>query len=419
MPSIREITPQTARRLAIAKQRLAFARPNPTRAGILSAMRDLGCLQLDPITVVARSPLLVLWSRLGSFNTTDLDALLFKEKRLFEYWAHAASIVLTEDYPIHSFLMRRYPLGSDATPSGSAGLHRVAEWMEKNRGLRQSILATIRRDGPIPSRVLEGRTKVGWISSGWTSERNVAQMLAMLHLQGKVAVAGRAGNQKLWELAERWFPEWTPRDRLSAKEVVRRAAQRSLRALGVSTHNDIERHFTAGRYPDLSRVLGNLQREGMIEAVRIVEDSQAWPGTWFVHTEDLPLLDRVEAQEWEPKTTLLSPFDNLTINRKRTERLFGFHYRMEIYVPKAKRRYGYYVLPILHGDRFIGRLDPAMDRERGRLIVNSVHAEPDVRASRQTAEAIRGTIEDLARFLGASEIEYEGPVPEGWRKHLR
>ncbi|MGH2739853.1 MAG: DNA glycosylase AlkZ-like family protein, partial [Actinomycetota bacterium] len=153
--------------------------------------------------------------------------------------------------------------------------------------------------------------------------------------------------------------------------------------------------------------------------VRIVEDSQAWPGTWFVHTEDLPLLDRVEAQEWEPKTTLLSPFDNLTINRARTERLFGFHYRMEIYVPKAKRRYGYYVLPILHGDRFIGRLDPAMDRERGRLIVNSVHAEPDSPMNGSTARAISDAVIRLASFLGASTIEYGATVPSGWKKRLR
>lgn len=415
----REITPQTARRLAIAKQGLAFEGPKPTRAGILSVIRDLGCLQLDPLTVVARSPLLVLWSRLGTFRPRDLDALLFKEKRLFEYWAHQASIVLTEDYPIHHLLMRRYPNGRLSSPTPSAWRRRAGAWLAENRRLRQRILAILHREGPIPSRLLEGRTKVGWISGGWTSERNVAQMLAMLLLQGKVAVAGRTGNQKLWDLAERWLPDWTPRERLSPREIVRRASQRSLRAQGVATKRDIDRHFTANRYPDLAKVLAGLERERTIEPVAIVDDAGAWPGTWFVHADDVPLLERLEAGAWEPRTTLLSPFDNLTINRERTERLFGFNYRMEIYVPKPKRQYGYYVLPILHGDRFIGRLDPAMDRERGRLIVNAVYAEQDGPTDGTTARAVNEAVGSLAEFLGASAVDYGPTVPEGWKKRLR
>jgi hypothetical protein len=200
---------------------------------------------------------------------------------------------------------------------------------------------------------------------------------------------------------------------------VRRTVQRSLLAQGVATSADIDRHFTMRSYPNRERVLARLEREGLIERVRILEDGSEWPGTRYIHSQDLPLLDRLEAGEWEPRTTLLSPFDNLIINRARTERLFGFHYRMEIYVPKEKRRYGYYVLPILQGDRFIGRLDPVMDRKRGRLVVHSVHAAPGAPRDLGTAGAVAEAIESLAAFLGASGVEFGRRVPRGWEKAFR
>src|SRR5215216_3500056 len=154
-------------------------------------------------------------------------------------------------------------------------------------------------------------------------------------------------------MAERWLPAWAPTRRPPEREVVRLAAQRSLRALGVATARDIDRHFTASRYPGLPAVLAGLERSGRVERVRLAADGTEWPGPWYVHADDLPLLERLEAGDWEPRTTLLSPFDNLIIDRERTQRLFGFLYRMEIYVPRAARRYGYYVLPVLHGDRLV------------------------------------------------------------------
>jgi uncharacterized protein YcaQ len=145
----------------------------------------------------------------------------------------------------------------------------------------------------------------------------------------------------------------------------------------------------------------------------VADHGTEWPGPWYVHADDLPLLERLEAGDWRPRTTLLSPFDNLIIDRQRTRRLFGFHFRMEIYVPRAARRYGYYVLPVLHGDRLIGRVDPAMDRHRGRLVVNAVHAEPDAPAA--AGPAVAAALEDLAAFLGAGGVELRQPPPERWR----
>jgi uncharacterized protein YcaQ len=422
MNPIRTITPATARRLAIARQRLAGPVPRDDaavtrpRAGrlppdqpatrrveasdILGVVRDLGCLQLDPIGVVERSHLLVLWSRLGNYDRAELDKLLWQERRLFEYWAHAASIVLTEDYPIHHLWMRGYPNGD------SKWSQRVREWMNQNGPLRRAILGELRRKGPLPSRHFEemGIPSAEWVSTGWTGGRNIGRMLDFLWMQGKIMVAGRAGLQKLWDLAERCLPEWTPREKLSRREMVNRAAQKSLRALGVATPRQIEQHYTRQRYPDLPEVLSELESEQRVEPVRIAQDGYAWKGDWYIHTDDLALLDRLEAGEWEPHTTLLSPFDNLICDRARTQLLFNFKFGMEIYVPKAKRQYGYYVLPILHGDQLVGRIDSAMDRLRGRLTLNAVHAEPDAPTTKRSARAVERAIEELGAFLGAKEI---------------
>ena len=410
--TIRKLSPTLARRLAITRQRLAGPRPSNDVNGILEVVRDLGCLQLDPISVVARSHQLVLWSRLGRYDLADLDTLLWRDGSLFEYWAHAASIVLTEDYPIHNLLMRTYATGVPRTP----GDRKFDTWLKENQALSRHILARLRREGPLAARDFEDKAAAAWYSTGWTSGRNVSQMLDYLWTKGKIMVAGRSGIQKLWDVGERCLPDWTPRDRLPRREVVRRAAQKSLRALGVASPRHIVEHFTRRHYTGLASVLADLEAEGRVVRVEI----DTWPnGKWFIHADDLPLLERLEAGEWQPRTTLLSPFDNLICDRTRTGQLFNFAFSMEIYVPQSKRQYGYYVLPILHGDRVIGRVDPKMNRAQGRLIVNAVYAEPNAPASRGTARAVAGAIEDLAAFLGAKGIDYNRTrVPAIWKRDL-
>jgi uncharacterized protein len=406
-PAPRRLDPTLARRLAVSRQRLSD--PAPPAAGpqaIMSVATDLGSLQLDPISVVARSHQLVLWSRLGRYDPADLEALLWRERCLFEYWTHAAAVVCTQDYPVHSLLMRRYP---------SERHRKLREWLAANQALRRSVLRQLRAAGPLPTRAIEDRSATDWQSGGWTAGRNVDRMLDLLWTQGRIMVAGRQGQQRVWDLAERVLPDWAPTRRPPEREVVRLAAQRSLRALGVATARDIDRHFTAYRYPGLDGVLAALERAGRIERVRVAADGDGGepPGPWYVHADDLPLLERLGDGDWRPRTTLLSPFDNLLINRERTERLFGFHYRMEIYVPKAARRYGYYVLPVLHGDRLVGRVDPALDRRGGRLVVHALHAEPGAPAS--AGPSVAGALADLASFLGASGVDLRQPPPKAWR----
>ncbi len=401
------LTPTLARRLAVTRQRLADPDGAADAAHLLSVIRDLGCLQLDPTSAVARSHLLVLWSRLGPYDPAHLDALLWQERALFEYWAHAASIVLTEDYPIHHLMMRRY------ARDDSAWRQRVRGWMEQNSTLRDAILAALAERGPLPSRAFPDVAAVPWESTGWTASRNVERMLTFLWGQGQVMVAGRNGGQRLWNLAERHLPPWTPREELCEREVVRRAAQRALRALGVATPAHIAAHYTRDRYPGLDDVLAELEAQGRIVAVTIAEGERAWPGRWYVHADDLPELDRLAAGAWHPRTTLLSPFDNLICDRVRTETLFGFTFRLEIYVPRAQRRYGYFVMPILHGDRLIGRVDPRLDRKARRLVVQALHLEADVDPTPQIVCAVESAVDSLAAFLGARAVDY-GATPEGW-----
>ena len=403
---MRTISPTVARRLAITAQRLAGERPKPDADGILALVRQLGCLQLDPISVVAPSHRLVVWSRLGNYPSAALEELQWDRRQLFEYWAHAASIVLTEDYPIHRRMMLS---GRRAEASWSRHFNL---WVTKNLALKRHVLREIRRRGPLPAAAFDDQ------SSGWTGGRNVDRMLAGLWLRGFLVVARREAGRRWWDLAERWLPAWTPRDPLRERQVVRQAAQRSLRALGLGRARDIDRHFIAGRYPGLPATLASLEHDRVIERVEVREGSMTWPGSWYVHTEDVPVLDRLEHGGWEPRTTLLSPFDNLIRDRDRTRLLFGFDYTIEIYTPAAKRKFGYYVLPILQGDRLIGRLDPVADRKRRLLSLRAIHAEPG-RDGRESASEIATSIQELAAFVGADTVTPVGSIPAPWRQAFR
>ena len=403
--TMRVMSVEAARRLAISSQWLNHPRGSVTSERILDVVRQIGCLQLDPISAVARSHQLVVFSRVGCYPLEHLDHLLWNERSLFEYWAHAASIVLTEDYPLHSALMQSYP-----------SHQRTRDWLEENDELRRYILDELAARGPLMSRDFEDKARDDWQSTGWTSNRNVSQMLDCLWTAGQIMVVGRRGGQKVWDLADRGLPHWTPRHTLPDDERVAAAVKKALRALGVARDSQIKQHFTRGRYPGMSRVLKQMEADGRVQRVEVRNGGDAWGGAWYMLTETNPQLDQIEAGDWQGETRLLSPFDNLICDRARTEQLFDFYFRLEIYVPKAKRQYGYYVLPILHDDRLIGRIDPQMDRKTQTLAINNVYAEPDAPAD--AGPAVANAIQELGSFLGATRIDYAGQIPEIWRAAL-
>jgi len=408
MPALRKVEIEAARRLALQAQRLNGHSPSASADALHELMMQLGCLQLDPTSAVAPSHLLVLWSRFGPYDQALVDRLLWEERRWFEYFAHAASIVSTIDFPIHRFEMRRYGRGDTTWEQ------RVRTFMVANASLRRSILVRLRRNGPLPARAFEDMSQQSWQSSGWTNERNVGRMLDFLWITGRVLVSGRRGRTRLWDLAERVLPDWTPRERLSESAVVERSAVRALRALGVASATEINRHFTRGRYPNLPRVLERLERRGDIQRVDIGLNDRA---ARFIHAADIETVAALERSEPPARTTLLSPFDNLICDRERTAWLFGFDFKLEIYTPRSKRKYGFFVMPVLHDGKLIGRLDPKFDREDGALKINSVHLEPAAPSGRRVAQAVSSAVQDLATFLGAGEVR-EPSAPSSWKKWL-
>jgi uncharacterized protein YcaQ len=302
---VRTVTPEEARRIAVRAQLL-----DGSARGVLDTVRRLGFLQLDPISTVAPPQHLVLWSRLGPFDTAELDRLLWQERKLFEFNAYV--------YPIESLPLIKARIRRNRRAKTLTRDRWRREFLQENAAFRRYVLRELERRGPLLSRDLEDRS-TRQIDHRWYGNRYVGLMLQTLHVHGYIAVVGRRGGQRLWDLAERWYPETETVPIREAEQVL---AEQRFRTLGV----------------------------------RLAK------GEWVAHPDALdgPVPDRV---------TLLSPFDRLVQDRDRAEALFDFRYRLEMYVPKAQREYGYYVLPILVGDRLVGRVEPRFDRKSRKLEV--------------------------------------------------
>ena len=216
---------EEARRLAVLAQGLAGPRPPATIDGMMEVFQNLNCIQIDPIRAVERTQLLVLWSRLGAFDPELLDRLQQEERTIFEAWAHCASYVLTEDYPLFAQHMTEDQIGSGVW----AG--RIGAWMEANTALRQHILDRLEADGPLATSEFEDVAAVPWESTGWNAGRNVTRMLEFLYHGGTIMAVGRQGNNKYWHLADRWLPAWVDRSEWAEEDAVRKAAGKSLSPL--------------------------------------------------------------------------------------------------------------------------------------------------------------------------------------------
>jgi len=346
---------EQARRLAITAQLLTADRP----ASILDTVHGLGFLQLDPTAPVARTEHLVLWNRLGAtFRPGDLARLTYDQRKLFEY---RAFLYPAADYSLYRPAIARW---AEARP-------RAAAWLAANAAFRAYVLAELAGRGPLRSRELEDRSAVPWPSTGWTNNRNVGQMLEFLAGCGDIAIAGRTGNERLYDLAARVLPVDAPP--LTAAAADQRLAARRLRAAGIVR----------------SKEAGGLGLTVQVEGI---------PGDWAVDSE---LLE----QPFAGRTAILSPFDRLIYDRRRTLELFGFDYRLEIYVPPAKRRWGYYVLPVLHGDRLVARVDAKADRAAGVLRVSALHLEAS--AGDEDLDAIDSELRALAAWLALGDVVIE------------
>ena len=385
-----QLSTTQARRLAVGAQLLSAPRPTD----LVATTTHLGAIQIDPTNAVARTERLVLWSRLGSYDVQALERATFHDRELFEYWVY---LVPAADYPLHRGTMRRYP--RETTARGRY----IRSWLAANPGFRRYVLRTLRQRGPLRSRDIEDRAQEPWSTGGWNDGKNVGRMLDILWFAGRIGIVGRDGNERIWDIAERVYPVDAPQ--LPPSVVAEAILERQLAARGVARIGEFGFAFD-GRPPGWERALRTLVRRGLARPATV----GALPGEWYAHG---PSLER----PWRPRTTLVSPFDRLIHDRDRTRRLFEFEYRLEMYVPRARRQYGYYVMPVLHGDRLVGRIDPFHDRAARTLIVHAVHAEADAPAG--AGEPLATAIRDLADWVGADAVQLPEALPRPWSRALR
>jgi uncharacterized protein len=353
---VHRLTRKQARRIAVRAQLLDAPRPRD----LLEVVHRLTLLQVDPTAAIAPNADLVAWSRLGSsYRPEQLTRALEQDRTLFEF---NALIRPMSDLGL-------YLAGAD----GRRGDGRVQTWLRDNDRFRRDILELLKRSGPLVSRDIPDTCVVPWASTGWTNDRNVTQMLEFLQARGQVAIAGRIGRERLWDLPERVYPADVQVPSFEEAERIRN--ERRLAALGIA-------RAQARAMPMEPIHVGDAGEPAVVEGVK---------GEWRV---DPRYLDG----GFRGRTALLSPFDRLIHDRGRTEELFEFEYTLEMYKPAAKRRWGYFALPILHGDRLVGKLDATADRKASLLRVNAIHE--DVSFSPAMTKAVRKEIDDLAAWLG-------------------
>jgi uncharacterized protein YcaQ len=335
-------------------------------AGIVETVDALTVVNIEPTAAIAPSADLILWSRLGwPYQPADLTRLVEEDRAIFEWGGFYRTMA---DLPLLRPEMAGRPQSREAR-----------DWLAANAVFRQEVMDRLRADGPLRASDIPDTAQVSWRSSGWTNNRNTLQMLEMLVLHGDVAISARDAGGRLFDLAERVYPQDAPE--ISAEDAAKERAQRRLSSLGIGRAKSIAQ-------PIEPVDVGDVGEEAVVEGV---------PGRWRVDPTALAELD-----SFRPRTALLSPFDRLVFDRRRLEELFEYEYLLEMYKPAAKRRWGYFALPILNGDRLVGKLDAKADRKSGMLVVNAIHE--DAPFDLATSEAVHHEIRDLARWLGLDPL---------------
>jgi len=352
---VHRLTKEQARRIAVRAQALDVNRPSD----LVSLVERLTMLQIDPTAAIAPSADLVAWSRLGSsYRPDDLKRALEQDRTLFEFNAVVR--------PMRDLGL--YLAGAAEWPP----YEKTREWLRDNDPFRRDVLDRLAGSGALSSRDIPDTSVVPWPSTGWTNNRNVTQMLEFLAMRGEVAIAGRVGRERIWDLAARVYPSDV--DVPTVEDATRKRNERRLAALGIARRK-------TRAIPVEPVHVGEAGEPAVVEGVR---------GEWSVHPAALGLAFR-------GRTALLSPFDRLIHDRVRAQELFDFEYTLEMYKPVANRRWGYYALPILHGDQLVGKVDAVADRKASVLRVNAIHE--DVRFTGSITTAVRAELRDLASWL--------------------
>ncbi|MBV8665922.1 MAG: YcaQ family DNA glycosylase [Burkholderiaceae bacterium] len=396
-----------ARALQLAAQGLLQTRPQKAdKTDVLNAIRAMGALQIDTIHVVARSPYLVLWSRLGDYRQAWLEELL-AEGALFEYWAHEACFLPIEDYGLYRHRM--------LDPAAMGWKYSVA-WMNEHREAIEALRTHIRHNGPVRSADFERKDGK---SGGWWGWKPEKRSLEVLFTAGELMIARRQNFQRVYDLAERVLPrvlpDWDDKQLPDLAATQRKLLLKAVYALGLAKASWINDYFRNGRgrggpQPNPE----SLVEQGALLRARV----DGWTTPVYIHPLHAELAQAAAGELQASVTTLLSPFDPLVWDRRRALELFDFDYRLECYTPAHKRRYGYFVLPILRRGALVGRLDAKAHRSDGIFEVKALHLEPGVRASAALADDVAQALMRCSAWHGTEKVVVTNCDPAPFRRML-
>lgn len=373
-----------ARRIAVAAALLGSPPLPPTTDSVVEVARHFGGLQIDPTRTVERTQHLVLWSRIRDYDRALLDRVL-AERRAFEF---DAFIVPIERLPELRHVARTRLVGD------AAWRVKARRFIDANAAFRKSIVDQLRARGPLASRDIDdSKVKVGWESTGWTHDKNTTRMLEFMGVMLEVVVAGRVGQERLWDLPERVFPRKAPAGELTGDLYEEARVMRAMRRFGIATQQEIRLRAYGLSIPDAKALLARLVTEGRLTAVHLALARS--------EVDAFALPDALRAADTATRTTLLSPFDPLVYDRERTARLFDFKYKLEMYKPVSEREFGHFVLPIVHDGSLVGRLDSERDRKKNELVVRKLHWE-ETPPSSTTRAAVDQAVDELREFVGVA-----------------
>ncbi|MBI9046183.1 MAG: YcaQ family DNA glycosylase [Anaerolineaceae bacterium] len=361
---------------------------------VFSTIQLMGVLQIDTINVIARSPYLVLWSRLGNYTPTWLDELL-AENKIFEHWSHAASFIPIEDYPLYRRFMldaeRGYWLRSD-------------QWINENQTLVQEMIQTIKQNGPVMAK--DFKRKDGKKSLWW--DRKIEKItLEHLYNAGQVMIASRKNFHRVYDLRENILNNWQDQSTPPKNIVYQNLVEKAIQSMGIARRVWVPDYFRTPKKETFSAI-DQLLQEGKLISI----DIQGWESAGLIHHSKTNLLEQAQTGQLLPTlSTLLSPFDPLIWDRKRTREIFDFEFSLECYLPKAKRKYGYFNLPILHNGNIIGRLDPKAHRKEGIMEIKAIHMRQDIKLNDQIALEIALLLKRFAAWHNSYEIKITHPEP--------
>jgi hypothetical protein len=386
--SLPQLSLSAARNLHLAAQGLLKKpRRRAQPADILSTVQRMSLLQIDTINIVARSPYLVLFSRLGNYQPQWLDNAL-SQGELMEYWVHEACFLPRSDFA----LVRHRMLSPD-----KMGWKYRQEWMNEHAAEIERLIAHIQENGPVRSADFEHPRKG---ASGWWEWKPHKRHLEGLFTSGKVMVVERRNFQRVYDLTHRVMPHWDDqRDLLTQEAAETVMLENSARSLGIFRPQWLADYYRL-RQPMLKPVLERWQHERIVTPVCVEKLGEMW-----LHNALLPLLPQAEEGKLQAThSAVLSPFDPVVWDRKRAEQLFDFNYRLECYTPAPKRQYGYFVLPLLHKGQLVGRMDAKMHRKTGVLEIIALYLEDGVKVTATLEKGLTAAISDFAAWQGAREV---------------